>query len=176
MADAASGDITWYSPDPRAILPLDKFRVPRSLRQRIRKNPFDIRVDTAFETVMRLCASREETWISAEIIGVYTQLHRAGYAHSVEAWDGGRLVGGLYGVALGGAFFGESMFSTMADASKVALVSLVERLRTRGFVLLDTQFTTEHLGHFGVVEITRSEYLTELEGALGREATFADTS
>ena len=175
MADPHTGGISWYSPDPRAIIPLDDFKISRSLRQAVRKKIFDIRIDTAFEHVIRLCAEREETWISDEIISVYTQLHRRGFAHSVESWQGRKLVGGLYGVAIGGAFFGESMFSRMTNASKVALVYLADRLKQRKFRLLDTQFMNEHVRQFGAYEISRSSYLNLLAEALKVEA-FLDNS
>jgi leucyl/phenylalanyl-tRNA--protein transferase len=174
MADEETGEIGWYSPDPRGILPLDAFTVPRSLRQTIRKGLFRIRVNAAFEEVMRGCAARDETWISEEIIQSYVRLHELGYAHSVEAWDGKRLMGGLYGVAIGGAFFGESMFSAATGASKVCLVALVERLRERQFRLLDTQFVTPHLARFGAVEIPRGGYLALLRDALAVPARFID--
>lgn len=173
MADARDGEISWYSPDPRAIIPLDRFIVPRSLRRLIHKRLFDIRIDTAFVDVIAACAEREETWISAEILQAYTDLHRRGFAHSMEAWKEGRLTGGLYGVAVGGAFFGESMFSRESGASKVALVALVDRLRLQGFLLLDTQFVTPHLLQFGAAEIPREEYLRRLEEALAVPARFS---
>ncbi len=176
MADSLTGEISWYSPDPRAILPLDAFHITRSLRQSIRKGLFSLKINTAFLEVIRSCADRTETWISEEIIRVYDTLHRAGYAHSVEVWAGEQLAGGLYGVALGGAFFGESMFSALSDASKVALVHLVARLRARNFTLLDSQFATEHLQQFGVVEIPRQEYLELLEHALQITTSFVETS
>lgn len=174
MADEETGEIEWYSPDPRGILPLESFAVSRSLRQTIRKRPFTILVNAAFESVMRGCAERDETWISEEIIGSYVRLHAMGYAHSVEAWQGETLVGGLYGVAIGGAFFGESMFSAVTAASKVCLVALVERLRERNFRLLDTQFLTPHLARFGAVEIAREEYLELLREAIALPVRFAD--
>ena len=174
MGDSRRRQIRWYAPDPRAIFPLESFHVPRSLRRTIRRGTFEIRVNTAFGEVIRACAARRETWISAEIIRAYSELHALGLAHSVEAWHGGALAGGLYGVALGGAFFGESMFTRVRDASKVALAALVERLRDRGFVLLDTQFLTEHLARFGAVEIPRNEYLLLLHHALQLERTFTD--
>jgi leucyl/phenylalanyl-tRNA--protein transferase len=173
MADEKSGEIHWYSPDPRGILPLDTVEVSRSLRQTIKKQTFDIRVDTAFEEVVRNCAKRKETWISEDIIRAYTKLFKMGYAHSVEAWHNDKLVGGLYGVALGGAFFGESMFSTMRDASKVALVILVEHLKKKKFRLLDTQFITPHLSRFGAVNIPRDEYLLRLEKAISLPVRFS---
>jgi leucyl/phenylalanyl-tRNA---protein transferase len=173
MADPKTGDIDWYSPDPRAIVPLEGFRIPRSLKLTIKKGIFQIRVDTRFEEVMRGCARRDETWISEEIVRSYVRLHELGYGHSVETWKDGRLAGGLYGVAVGGAFFGESMFSMERDASKVALVFLVERMHARGFQLLDTQYITPHLARFGAKEIPKIEYLKMLEVAMTKECTFA---
>jgi leucyl/phenylalanyl-tRNA--protein transferase len=172
MADER-GEIGWYSPDPRAVFPLDAFHVPKSLAKTIRRGVFALRVNTAFEAVMRGCADREETWISEDIVRAYVELHRHGLAHSVEAWREGRLVGGLYGVALGGAFMGESMFSRETDASKVCLVFLIERLKERGFTLLDSQMATEHLARFGQIEIPRREYLRQLRTALPLERKFA---
>lgn len=172
MASSRRGEIRWYSPDPRAIIPLDGFKVARSLRRVVKKGTYAIRLNTSFEEVVRNCAQRHETWISEEIVHSYINLHRLGYAHSVEAWEGGVLAGGLYGVALGGAFFGESMFSRKRDASKVALVYLVERLRERGFVLLDTQYQTPHLARFGTVEIPRQNYRALLNNALTRQVSF----
>ncbi|MBS4029607.1 MAG: leucyl/phenylalanyl-tRNA--protein transferase [Ignavibacteriales bacterium] len=172
MSEGTKGDIFWYSPDPRAILPLDSLKISRSLLQTIKKNIFEIRIDTSFESVIRFCAERDETWISEKIISAYVELFHLGYAHSVEAWNGGKLVGGLYGVSLGASFFGESMFSRMKDASKVALVALVERLNEKKFELLDTQYTTPHLEHFGVIEIRRPDYLKRLSAAIKKERTF----
>lgn len=164
------GEIYWYDPNPRAILPLDAFHVPQSLRRRVKSGRFEVRTDTAFTDVMRACSlpapGREHTWISEEFIATYSQLQTMGYAHSVESWLDGELVGGLYGVAVGGLFAGESMFHTVTDASKVALFALVERLRRGGFVLLDVQFMTNHLRRFGVVEISRMEYKRRLAEAL----------
>ena len=179
MANPHTGAIDYYSPDPRAVLPLDAaFHVPRSLARVARKGVFELRSDTAFERVIRACAEprheRPETRLNERLIAPYVELHRAGFAHSVEAWRDGELVGGLYGVHLGGAFFGESMFSRPEsggrDASKVCLVELVERLRAGGFRLLDTQFTTAHLKRFGCVEISRQQYLAKLARALRVEA------
>ncbi len=170
------GRIGWFSPDPRGILPLDTFHVPSRLARVVRSRRFEIRVDTAFGDVMRACADRRDddgTWISAEILASYEALHRAGLAHSVEAWRGGQLAGGLYGVHIGAAFFGESMFHRETDASKVALVALVERLIAGGFTLLDTQWVTPHLQQFGAAEIPRADYLRRLALALRRNATFA---
>ncbi len=169
------GEITWFSPDPRAVIPLDDgFHVPHGLRRALKKGAFEIRVDTAFETVMRRCAAREETWIHEDIIASYVELHRLGHAHSVEAWLGGQLAGGLYGVALGGAFFGESMFQEVTDASKVALHALVMRLRARGFALLDTQWLTPHLETFGALEIPRSVYRRRLLACVEKPCRFAE--
>lgn len=168
--------IYWYDPDPRTILPLDTFHVPRRLGRTVRSGRFEVRVDTAFRAVMEACAEpapgREETWISAEFIAAYSRLHQLNVAHSVESWLDGQLVGGLYGVAIRGLFAGESMFSRESDASKVALVHLVERLRHGGFVLLDTQFTTTHLARFGALEIPRYEYKRRLAQALKVNARF----
>ena len=177
MADEA-GTISWYSPDPRGVLPLDTFHVPSRLQRTMRQSTLQVRVDTMFADVMRACAEAERegedggTWISEEIIASYSALHTQGYAHSVEVHDGDRLVGGLYGVALGGAFFGESMFHTATDASKIALVALIDRLRDRGFTLLDTQWVTPHLQQFGAIEIPRPDYLRQLEASLAVEASF----
>jgi leucyl/phenylalanyl-tRNA--protein transferase len=174
MADAKDGEIKWYAPDPRAIIPLEAFMISRSLQQTLRKHLFELRLNTAFEAVIRHCATREETWISETIVQSYLLLHTLGYAHSVETWRSGELAGGLYGVSLGAAFFGESMFSLVRDASKVALVSLVTRLRERKFELLDTQFITPHLARFGTREIPREEYLRRLAGAIRKRRSFAD--
>lgn len=177
MFDERSGGIGWYSPDPRGVLPLDAFHVPRSLARAVRKGSFEIRSNAAFERVMRGCATPAEgrpgSWIDERLIRAYVGLHRLGFAHSLEAYLEDRLVGGLYGVHIRGAFFGESMFSRPelggTDASKVCLVHLVARLRQGGFVLLDTQFSTPHLVQFGCVEITRLEYLMRLRQALQLE-------
>ncbi|HWT44830.1 MAG TPA: leucyl/phenylalanyl-tRNA--protein transferase [Vicinamibacterales bacterium] len=171
----APGEIRWYSPDPRGIIPLDTFHVPSRLARVVASGRFEIRIDADFAGVMRSCAEGrgpEGTWIDDEIVESYAALHHAGLAHSVEAWQQGHLVGGLYGVALGGAFFGESMFHRVADASKVTLVALVERLRANGFLLLDTQWVTEHLQQFGAVEIPRRRYLKLLAQAIEHEASF----
>jgi len=166
MAMDRQGDIGWFSPDPRGVIPLDAFHVPHGLKRTLRLNPFDVRVDTAFSDVVAGCADRSTTWISREIRLSYQKLHELGYAHSVECWREGALRGGLYGVAIGGAFFGESMFSRESEASKVALVALVERLRRRGYGLLDTQWSTDHLARFGCIELPRHEYLERLGRAL----------
>jgi len=169
------GQIEWFSPDPRTIIPLDAFHASRSLRRTLRRGTFEIRFNTAFEPVMRGCADRAEgTWISEEIVEAFVRLHELGLAHSIETWRNDELAGGLYGVALGGAFFGESMFSRQRDASKVALAVLVERLRTRGFTVLDVQFTTPHLARLGALEIRRAEYHRRLRAALARSVRFVD--
>ncbi|NKB22308.1 MAG: leucyl/phenylalanyl-tRNA--protein transferase [Alphaproteobacteria bacterium] len=166
----------WIDPEKRGILPLDRFRIPRRLRKTVRRQCFEIKCDSAFEDVIRLCATpaddRKETWINEEFIKLYVDLFEIGRAHSVECWLDEQLVGGLYGVALGGAFFGESMFSRVTDASKVALVHLVARLKKGDFTLLDTQFVTNHLNQFGAVEIHRSGYRQLLSSALDKTAKF----
>jgi leucyl/phenylalanyl-tRNA--protein transferase len=166
----------WVSPEERGILPLDGFHLPRRLARTVRSDRFSVRVDTAFEDVMRACAApapgRQESWINDEILASYTALHREGHAHSVECWHDGELVGGLYGVRLGAAFFGESMFSRQRDASKVALAHLVARLIRGGFTLLDTQFLTEHLSSFGAVAIPRADYMCRLLDARLHQAEF----
>ncbi len=177
MAESRHADaVFWVDPEIRGILPLDTFHVPRSLRKTVCRNVFDVRCDTACGRIIRSCSARargrRETWINDEIIEAYTELHHRGFVHSVETWQDGRLVGGLYGVTLGGAFFGESMFSAVTDASKVALVHLVARLKRGRFVLLDSQFVTDHLRQFGVVEIPAREYLVRLEEALKIRAVF----
>ena len=182
MADPDDGDrIFWYAPDPRAVLPLDALRVSRSLRQRLRRGTYHVTTDRAFERVVEACAApapgREQTWISAEIAQAYTALHHEGVAHSVECWDAsGALAGGLYGVSFGGAFFGESMFSRQADASKVALVHLVARLRAGGYTLLDVQMQTDHLSRLGAIEISRETYERRLEAALTVPAEWGTAS
>ncbi len=170
------GDPTlyWVSPEKRGVLPLGNFHVPRRLARTVRSGAFTVTADHAFTDVMLACAApgpgRPETWINDEILRLYTALHAGGHAHSIECWQDGALAGGLYGVRLGAAFFGESMFSRRRDASKVALVHLVEGLKRGGFTLLDTQFITAHLAQFGAVEIPREQYLMKLADALNREA------
>jgi leucyl/phenylalanyl-tRNA--protein transferase len=172
MGEQGTRLVEWFSPDPRGVLPLTGLHVPARLGRTVRAGRFEIRVDTAFAAVMRACADRDDTWISDVILESYQALHEAGEAHSVECWRDGRLAGGLYGVALGGAFFGESMFHVETDASKVALVALVERLRARDFALLDLQWVTPHLAQFGAIEIRRGRYLQQLEQALARPCRF----
>lgn len=169
-------DLFWVSPEMRGIIPLDAFHIPRRLARTVRSNKFKVTTDMAFADVMRACAEpapdRPESWINDEILRLYTALHAAGHAHSVECWRDGKLVGGLYGVKLGGAFFGESMFTRERDASKVALVHLVARLRRGGFSLLDTQFLTAHLARFGTIEIPRAKYHDLLARAISHDAEF----
>ncbi len=171
MADE-EGHINWYAPDPRAILEHHTLHISRSLHATIRKGIYEIRMDSSFESVMRMCGSREETWINEEFIKTYTYLHRLGFAHSVEAWYAGELVGGLYGIAIKGAFMGESMFSHRKDASKVCLVALVRHLEAHGYVLHDTQFLTPHLATLGVTEIPRRTYEKRLQAALKLPCTW----
>jgi leucyl/phenylalanyl-tRNA--protein transferase len=170
------GDPTlyWVSPEKRGIIPLDMFHVPHRLARTVRSGAFTVTADTAFRDVIEACAApapgREETWINDEILRLYCALHSTGHAHSIECWQDRELVGGLYGVRLGAAFFGESMFSRARDASKVALVHLVDGLKRGGFVLLDSQFITAHLARFGAIEIPREQYLMKLAHALSRDA------
>ena len=178
MAESASDpEVFWVRPETRGIIPLDGFHLPKSLAKTIRQKRFDIRVNHDFRAVIDACAERREqrrsTWINAPIREAYVELHERGHCHSVEAWQEDQLVGGLYGVSLGGVFFGESMFSRERDASKVCLAFLVDRLAQRGFALLDTQFTTEHLKRFGAVDVPRRGYEKMLEDALKGSATFA---
>ncbi len=177
MAESADDPgMFWVEPELRGILPLDEFHIPRSLKKTLRKGIFEIRIDTAFLQVVDACAeaneTRAQTWINQRIKVLYNELHGMGNAHSFEAWHDNQLVGGLYGVRLGQAFFGESMFSRMKDASKIALVHLVYEMRKSGFKLLDTQFTTQHLERFGVIEVPRDEYQEMLQDALVDEARF----
>lgn len=172
MADE-DGVIRWYTADPRGILPLDSFHVPHTLGQLIRQRRFEIRFNYAFSDVMHACMkARPSSWINGQIIAAYTRLHELGFAHSVEAWQDGKLAGGLYGVSLGAAFFGESMFYHVRDASKVALFRLVERLRERRFELLDTQATTEHLCRFGAINVPADRYMVMLRRAINKPRTF----
>ena len=171
--DRWADEIFWVDPRQRGILPLDGFHISRSLKRRIARGGYDIRVDTAFAEVVAACAAREETWINDEIAALYLALHEAGFAHSLEVWMDDELAGGVYGVALGAAFFGESMFSRRTDASKIALAFLVDRLRLGGFRLFDTQFLTRHLASLGGIEVSRGEYHRRLSVALAAEADFA---
>jgi len=166
-------EIFWVDPVRRGILPLEGFHISRSLRKRLLKGSFQVSVDQKFEGVVDFCADRAETWINDEIRSLYISLHQKRRAHSLEIWDGSALVGGVYGVTLGAAFFGESMFSRQTDASKIALVYLVDRLRQAGFALFDTQFLTDHLASLGAIEITRAAYHLRLERALKGTADFS---
>ena len=163
-------ELYWFSPEERGVLPLETFNIPRGLARAMKKHAYIITVDTAFEEVIRACGTltkeRKETWINEKIVALYTALFDAGHAHSIEVWQGKTLIGGLYGVSLGGAFFGESMFSRAPDASKIALVRLVEVLRAAGYQLLDTQYVNEHLKQFGVEGWSKRRYMTKLEKAL----------
>ena len=177
MAEARDDpNLYWIDPEKRGILPLENFHVPRSLKRTLKRAPFDVTIDRDFEAVLAGCAApapgRRQTWINDTIFDLCRKLHVMGYAHSVETWLDGELVGGLYGVALGGAFFGESMFSRETDASKVALVHLVARLKRGGFALLDTQFVTRHLMQFGAIEVEREEYRRRLKSAIKLQAKF----
>lgn len=177
MAERADDpEVFWVDPELRGVLPLDAFHVPKRLARTYRRQPFRITANTAFEKVIAACAeprpTQPETWINASIREVYCALHRRGHAHSVECWDGETLVGGLYGVAINAAFFGESMFSRRTDASKIALIYLVNRLKERDFHLLDTQFVTEHLRQFGATEISRTNYHRQLAYAMSQPASF----
>ena len=178
--DRFAREVFWVRPERRGVLPVDGFHVPRSLAKRVRRNAFEVRTDTAFRAVMEGCAApqpgRWQTWINAQVLEAYTELHARGFAHSVEAWRDGALVGGLYGVSIGGAFFGESMFSRVTDASKVCLVHLAARLKAGGYLLHDTQFLTEHLQRFGAVEVSAEAYQRRLEAALPVRADFAALS
>lgn len=174
MADDA-GELQWLAPDPRAIIELNTFRAPRSLRAIYRSERFTVTVNKRFDDIMAGCADRPEgTWISDEIKQAYGTLHRLGFAHSVEVWNDGRIAGGLYGVAIGGAFFGESMVHRVTDASKVALVHLIERMKERGMTLLDVQFMTDHLNRLGAIEISRDDYENRLAEAIALDCSFAE--
>ena len=178
MACGRYGSIEWFMAEPRTIIPLDdRFAIPRTIRRLIRKGGFETSIDRDFSSVIQSCARHQdvgsdEVWLSEEMIALYRELHAAGHAHSVEVWTDGRLVGGLYGVALQGAFFGESMFSQVASASQLALVALVERLRQRRYVLLDAQMRTPHIARFGAVDLSHDEYLALLADALHEERAF----
>ena len=181
MGDARNDpNLFLVDPDMRGIIPLGDFHVPKRLLRKVKQDPFRVTIDQAFTRVMELCAEsakgRESTWINSPILNLYTSLHREGHAHSIECWDGDNLVGGLYGVALGGAFFGESMFSRATDASKIALVHLVAHLLEDGFVLLDAQFHNPHLEQFGLIEIPRQDFKKLLKDALTVEAKFYSNS
>ena len=172
MADEETGEINWYLPDVRTIIPLDNFNYPRSLKKAIDKQNFEFRFDYDFMPIVKGCAGREKTWISGKLIDSYLNLKELGYVHTVETWKDGKLVGGLYGITYGGAFFGESMFSRVSQASKAALIKLIEHLIEKDFVLLDVQYITPHLEMFGAVEISFEEYNQLLQIAYQRECIF----
>jgi leucyl/phenylalanyl-tRNA---protein transferase len=166
MADSREGQIGWYSPDPRAIFDLDNFHIPQTLKKKLKHNPFEYKINSRFEEVIRNCSAREDTWISEDIIQSYLNLYKDGFAYSFESYQNEKLAGGLYGVAIKGAFFGESMFHFVTDASKAALVFLVETLKNKNYKLLDTQYITDHLKKFNAIEIPRTEYLIRLNESL----------
>lgn len=176
MADAETGEINWYRPDPRAIIPIDTYQPSRSLKPILNKGIFEIKVDQQFRRVMEFCAEprpyEPETWISTELIDVYTELHHMGFAHSVEAYMEGELVGGLYGVHIGAAFFGESMFTRASNASKVCFHYLIELLRKNNFELLDSQFMNDNVKRYGAIEISRNAYEKRLAKAINRSCNF----
>lgn len=177
MAESAQDDdIFWVDPDLRGIIPLDGFHVSRSLRKRLNSGNYTFTANICFDQVVHECAARETTWINTKIRDLYGQLHRGGFAHSIEVWQGGNLAGGLYGVCIAGAFFGESMFSNGTDGSKLAMVALLARLNAGGFTLLDTQFLTDHLKTMGGIEISKKAYHEILAGALDQEADFWELS
>lgn len=172
MADEKTGIINWYMPDTRTIIPLDNFNIPRSTKKAIEDENFEIKFDIDFERVVEGCADRDSTWISDELIDAYRRLKKRGFIHTVETWKEGKLVGGLYGVTFRGAFFGESMFSKVSQASKAALVALLKHLKEKDFVLLDVQFMTEHLKMFGAIEISFEEYSKLLHRAYAKMCEF----
>lgn len=172
MGEEDTSEIQWFNPDPRAVLPLDRFHCPRSLRRRIARGGYEVRRDFAFRAVMEGCAERESTWITDDFFTAYETLHSLGFAHSMEIWREDRLIGGTYGVQLGAAFFAESKFHRETDASKLALFHLVEHLNRQGFDLLEVQFVTAHLSRLGAVEIPRSQYLTQLAKAMQKDVSW----
>ncbi len=172
MPDSDTGEILWFRPDPRAIIPLDKFHTSRSLQKVLNRQIFQISVDRCFDNVMKACAARQETWITKEFLEIYGNLHKLGIAHSLEVWLGQDLVGGTYGVSIGGAFFAESMFHRVSNASKVAIFYLVKRLKERGFSLLECQFLTNHLSSLGAIQIPDASYIKRLESAIKLKTSF----
>lgn len=176
MPDETNSEIAWYRPDPRAIIPIDAFHVSRSLRKVLRKNIFSVTIDRAFGHVMEKCSEREETWISPEIKAAYAQLYLTGHAKSIEVWHEGNLAGGLYGVSIGGAFFAESMFHRMPNASKVALFYLIEGMKSSGMKLLECQFLTEHLASLGAITVPDHVYMKLLKDALQVQASLQKVS
>lgn len=174
MAESKDGEIYWHSPDPRAIIPFHSIKIPRKIRSKIRKENWTFRIDSAFDTVLRKCADREETWINEEIIQNYSELNYMGFAHSVETWKDREMVGGLYGVTIGGAFFGESMFNDVADSSKAAYYFLIEHLKAEAFALLDSQYINPHTELLGAIEIPRDEYMLLLKAAINLPCKFIE--
>ena len=168
--------IQWIQPKKRGIFPIGEFHISKSLRRALLKNDYSIKINSNFPKVIKKCADRKETWINSDIYDCYCKLHQDGFAHSVEVWKDSQLIGGVYGVAIGAAFFGESMFSEVSNGSKIALAYLHDRLLKTGFLLFDTQFLTEHLASLGAIEITQDEYLTKLEKSLNKNAKFVDTN
>lgn len=172
MADDITGEINWYLPEIRTIIPLDNYNYPRSLKKTIREENFEFRFDYDFLPVVKACANRDKTWISEKLIGSYLKLKELGYVHTVETWQDGELVGGLYGISFAGAFFGESMFSLVSQASKAALIKLIEHLNEKNFIMLDVQYITPHLEMFGAVEISFEEYNQLLQVSYTRDCVF----
>ena len=172
MADEHSGEIFWYSPEFRAVFPIEQIKPPKSLLKELAKNPMHCTVNNDFEAVIHFCSNRETTWISDEIAEMYCELHKTGFAHSVETWQNGKLVVGLYGVSIGGAFFGESMFNIIPNASKVAFYFLIEYLKNRNFSLLDSQFINDFTAQLGAKEIPKEEYLQKLKIAISQKCSF----
>lgn len=172
MADEITGEINWYLPEVRTIIPLDNYNYPRSLRKTIKEQNFEFRFDYDFRAVVKACANRDKTWISDKLISCYLNLEKLGHIHTVETWQDNELVGGLYGISYAGAFFGESMFSVVSQASKAALIKLIEHLNEKNFLMLDVQYITPHLEMFGAVEISFSEYNNLLQASYSRECIF----
>jgi len=172
MADEQSGEINWFSPELRAIFAIEKIKPPKSLLKYLAKNPMKCTINNNFEAIIHFCSDRKTTWISKEIIKMYCKLHKLGFAHSVETWQNGKIVGGLYGVSIGGAFFGESMFYNVSNASKVAFYFLIEHLKSKNFSLLDSQFINDFTKQLGAIEIPRKDYLEKLELAINQECSF----
>ena len=174
MADERNGEISWYSPDLRAIFPIEKIKPSKKFLKEFAKNPMKCTVNNNFEAVIHYCSDRKTTWISDEIIELYCELHKLGFAHSIETWQEGEIVGGLYGVSIGGAFFGESMFNTVSNASKIAFYFLIEYLKIRNFILLDSQFINDFTAQLGAIEIPREKYLQKLKFAIHQNCSFVN--
>jgi len=172
MADEQTGEINWFSPELRAIFEIEKIKPPKSLLKYLAKNPMRCTINNNFEAIIHFCSDRKTTWISKEMIKMYCKLHKLGFAHSVETWQNGKIVGGLYGVSIGGAFFGESMFNTVSNASKLAFYFLIKHLKSKNFSLLDSQFINDFTKQLGAIEIPRKDYLEKLELAINQECSF----